>query len=168
MKNLSIILCLIILLTIGCSNRHKPNNFPQLYPYTFTVLLKGEPVEKAKVMFLPEQSGQSWVVVGETNSQGIAVIYTHQGSYMESGIPAGTFNVTISKEMEIKQLPKEEKDKMNQEEAAKYIASLRESMKESQKNNIVPTILSDHAKTPLKITVGETDNAYTVNLEQYK
>jgi len=164
-KNLFWILCPICLM-IGCS-RNKPADFPKTYHYTFTVFSQRNPVEKAKVMFFPEQSGQSWVVVGETNNNGIAQIYTHQGSYMESGIPAGTFKVIVFKEMEIKQLSKEEKDKMNQEESEKYIASIRESMKKAQ-NNIVPVILSNRTNTPLKITVGETDNTFTVNLEQYK
>jgi hypothetical protein len=154
---------------IGCSPQHKPSDFPKLYSYTFTVLSQGQPVEKAKVMFLAEQPGQNWSVVGETNNRGVAEIYTHQGSYMESGIPEGTFKVTIFKSPEeLEQLTKskEEKDKMTREEAEQYTARLREAMRTAK--TIVPEILGDRAKTPLQIVVGKTENTFTVNLEQYK
>jgi hypothetical protein len=168
MKNLLVTLCFISLVMIGCSHQ-KSAEFPKLYSYTFTILSQGQPVEKAKVVFLPEQLGQNWAVVGETNNRGVAKIYTHQGSYMELGIPAGTFQVTIFKEpeeLERVTKSKEEKDKMTQEEAAQYTAQLREAMKNAK--TIVPAILSDRAKTPLKIIVSETENTFTVNLEQYK
>lgn len=168
MKNLLVTLCLFCLVVVGCSQQ-KPEKFPKLYSYTFTVLSQGQPVEKAKVMFLSEQLGQSWSVIGETNNRGIAQIYTHQGSYMESGIPAGTFAVTIFKEpeeLEKVTKSKAEKDKMTREEAAQYIAQLREAMKNAK--TIVPEILTNRAKTPIKIIVSETEKSFTVNLEQYK
>jgi hypothetical protein len=167
MKNLLVILCFISLVLTGCSN-HKPSEFPKLYPYTFTVLLQGQPVEKAQVMFLSEQTGQGWAVGGKTNNRGIAEIYTHQGSYMESGIPAGTFKVTIFKEPEeLEQFAKskEEMDKMTQEEEVQYTIQFGKAMKTAK--TIVPAILSYHATTPLQIIVSETENTFTVNLEQY-
>jgi hypothetical protein len=169
MKNLLVTLYFISLVMIGCSHQHKPSDFPNLYSYTFTVLFQGQPVEKAQVMFLPEQSGQGWAVGGKTNNRGIAEIYTHQGSYMKSGIPAGTFKVTIFKDPEeLEQLAKskEEMDKMTPEEDAQYNARINEVLKTAK--TIVPAILSNRAKTPLKIIVSETENTFTVNLEQYQ
>jgi hypothetical protein len=165
-SNQLFILCLTCLVVIAGCSRNKPADFPKMYSYTFTVLFQGKPVEKARVMFFPEQSGQNWVVGGETDIHGIAQIYTHQGNYMKLGIPAGTFKVTLSKTPEIAQRSKEEKDKMTQEDFNKYIAQLKESMKTIQ--SVVPMELSNRTKTPLEIVVGGTENSYTVNLEQYK
>ncbi len=93
---LSVTLLSLLVLCIGCGT----DKGPATVPVSGVVTWKGEPVEGALVVFLPENaSGESMLgAQAETDSAGNFAIQTYTGGGdMKDGIQPGVYKVTVTK-----------------------------------------------------------------------
>lgn len=93
---LSVTLFFLLTLCIGCDSE----NGPATVPVTGSVTWKGDPVEGALVVFLPENSsGDSMLgAQAETDSEGNFQLETYTGgSNLKAGIQPGNYKVTVTK-----------------------------------------------------------------------
>ena len=92
--------CILILFSLaGCSKHLKPDGFPPLYPASVRVIQDGKPLEGAQVcLFRKDDTEQKWGIIGETDSNGIAVLVTHGKFY---GVPEGEYLVLVTKQEDV-------------------------------------------------------------------
>lgn len=91
-----IVFCLVFVvatISFGGCNSRLPDDLPERYPCTVTILSKdGQPVKEACVMATNPES--KWASIALTDEQGKAVLKTN-GTY--SGVPAGTYKIVVTK-----------------------------------------------------------------------
>ncbi|MDR1960226.1 MAG: hypothetical protein LBQ54_14490 [Planctomycetaceae bacterium] len=91
-----------ILLFVVLSGCHfgpaKPEGFPKkLYPCELTILQEGVPLQGARVGLSHQDENQkNWGTTGISDSEGVVQFYTY-GKW--KGVPAGTFKVTVVKQL---------------------------------------------------------------------
>ena len=95
MKHLPFFATLLIAITIiGCSDTPRPDGLPTLYPCTITIKQDGKPLEGADILLYDPAITDRWIVAGQTDTSGVAVLRTH-GQF--PGAPEGRFKVVVSK-----------------------------------------------------------------------
>ena len=147
---------LIVLAFIGCAQKPPPG-LPPLVSYKVKVHDNGRPLANIGVS-LERTEGQSWGLNGVTDSKGIAIAKTVAGSFNASGLPAGSYRITLSERIE---LPPELIDDSNPKIFAKQQKYLDE-------HRTLPAILSDSSKTPLELVVTESGGELDVDIAKFK
>lgn len=121
----------LLILGLGCGSSQPA--IP-LIPVSGVVTLDGSPVDQAKVTFVPQLETKGNGGWGITDASGKYMIKTPQGAV---GIPAGEYNVAISK-------------RLNPDGSA---PNPDEPPIESKARETLPINVSDESKTTLKATV---------------
>lgn len=109
------------------------------------VLLDGQPVAGATVLFMPEAAGQGRPALGTTDSDGYFELMTHRPG---DGVAPGGYRIVVSK-TEAPAAPPDD-DHAGKKRALDYKA--RHSGKKRDKH-LIPEIYSDAAKTTLRCIV---------------
>ena len=147
---------LIVLAFIGCAQKPPPG-LPPLVSCKVKVHDNGRPLANIGVS-LERTEGQSWGLNGVTDSKGIAIAKTVAGSFNASGLPAGSYRITLSERIE---LPPELIDDNDPKMLAKQQKYLNE-------HRTLPTILCDSSKTPLELVVTESGGELDVDIAKFK
>lgn len=113
------------------------------------VLLDGQPVAGATVLFMPDPDGQGRPATGTTDSDGYFYLTTYR---RDDGALPGTYRIVVSK-TEVGTVPPNE-DHASKERAHDYLA--RHAGRKRAKP-LIPAIYSDAAKTPLRCTLPASD-----------
>ncbi|MGL6195623.1 MAG: hypothetical protein ACRC2T_12465 [Thermoguttaceae bacterium] len=139
-----------------------------MYPTTVTVYKDNSPLDQVQVSFI-DSSNPEYVIVGETNSSGKAVMKTQTSHYSASGAPAGTFGVRLNKIVQPKSLISDkELAKMNTEQYREYMAKKTQENFDAEQNPIIPPSLSDLQQSPLSIEVTEKGGELKVEVSEYE
>ena len=95
MKQLfTLLLCALILSTIGCGGTEKPDGMPPLHQTTLTFTQDGKPLAEASVTLSPQDAANTqWSLGGATDSNGVLKVQT-QGF---DGAPEGTYKIVVTK-----------------------------------------------------------------------
>jgi hypothetical protein len=91
-------LAILLLITVSCTQKKKPDGLPDLYSLTIKLTYDdGAPVQGADIRLnnTDKSLTQRWATGGKTDTQGNAVMRTH-GEY--PGAPTGNFKVIVNKE----------------------------------------------------------------------
>jgi hypothetical protein len=139
-----------VLFVVGCGTK-KPDGIPELHPAKVIVQNAGAPIADATVLFAGGTSG-SWSIIGITDSSGVAVITTSQGSWKDKGAPAGEYKVYITKKAEVQQDPLPPELQNDSDAIEKHSAEYMKLLQNAPK--VIPDGLTNPAKTPLTLTVG--------------
>jgi hypothetical protein len=151
---------IFISILFGCQRR--PEAMPEVVPCTITVLKNGEPFEGVDVSLHKPEGNGTLSMMAFTNSQGVAKIYTHLTTYKESGVPVGTYKVTVDKPVKLVQAKEYPEFTKKQREA--YKAKLEA---ENEKLRIIPKKLTQPSTTPFEIIVDSKDGECTIELKDY-
>jgi hypothetical protein len=89
----------IFILILGCSSQQLPDDLPKLYPCKITVTQNEKPLTGASVLLhLTDSSagngGKSWIPMGLTDENGVAVIKTNA---RYGGAPLGNYKILVNK-----------------------------------------------------------------------
>ena len=152
----------ILCFTMGCEK--VPDGFPAVVPCKISLLKSGKPVPAATIMLVSD-GAKEWFASGETDVSGLAVIQTILGNYTKSGVPEGTYKITLSQLPQIgENKPQQELFDMSPAEKAAYKEKRDKMIKESRS---FPLEFESHLTTPitLEITKGQSD--YSVDVDKY-
>ena len=140
--SLSSLVCfsVLVLALSGCSEP-RPEGLPKLYPVTLQFTQEGEPCVEAAISLIPEP-GSPWGTGGITDANGRVTLQTH-GKY--SGVPAGTYKITVNKA---------EVEYIGPPPTAMGVAH------PSQTYSLVDPVYSIPSTTTLAIEVGEGTKSY--------
>ena len=156
------------LVVIGGCGTKRPDGIPPLRPAKVTVNNGGTPIANATVSFIYQGSfSGSWAVNGVTNANGIAEIMTSQGEWRGKGAPEGEYIVYITRmpDYEADPIPDAIKDNSD----ALEIFFQEQMRKRSAAPQVIPEILSNPARTPLRVEVtagGKAELAVDVSEHQ--
>jgi len=89
----------IICLVVGCSRT--PSELRGLVPVTITVLYEGKALPAVRVALSTGQIVGVWSSGGVTNDQGVAVIESNLRTHTASGVPAGTYKITLVQSVQL-------------------------------------------------------------------
>ncbi len=109
------------------------------------VLLDGQPVAGATVLFMPEEDGQGRPASGTTDSDGYFQLMTFRPG---DGVAPGTYRILVSK-TEVPAAPPDN-DHASKQRAQDYLE--RHSGRKRNKS-LIPAVYGDSAKTTLRCTV---------------
>lgn len=152
----------IIILIIGISGcSYVPPDFPKTKSCSVTVLRDSQPVADVFVTLTPIESGGMWTVSGKTNTNGVAVLRTFQGTYVVQGAPEKTFKVTLEKQpiVEGEKSPKEIQE-LGMVGIQKYHEEIEQ--KRAALPKIIPEILNQNSRTPILFDLAKD---YTLQIE---
>ena len=95
MRTLTIFtLSIALLLQAGCGGDDgRPDDLPQLYPVTITIIQSGNPLEDALITLVNKTPATYGTATGTTDASGIARLRT----YGYNGVPAGDYAVVVEK-----------------------------------------------------------------------
>jgi hypothetical protein len=151
---------LVIVFLIGC----RPAEMPTTIPCKITVVNDGVPQVGYDVGLRSVTGNGSLSIMGYTNSSGVTNIQTRLANYKVSGAPAGTYKVTIDKQV---QLPSDGVDtsRFSEAELNAYIAKRAE---EAEKLRTVPVRLTNASTTPFEIKLEPGGTAqWTFDLKEH-
>jgi hypothetical protein len=151
---------IFISLFFGC--QRQPEGMPEVVPCTITVLKNGEPFEGADVSLHKPEGNGTLSMMAFTNSQGVAKIYTHLATYKESGVPVGTYKVTVDKP--VKLIQADEHPEFTPKQHKAYKAELEA---ENEKLRIIPKKLTQPSTTPFEIIVESKGGECMIELKDY-
>ena len=156
-KNLTLIFIPVLFFCISCSGVKKPDDLPDLFPTTITILQEGQPVADATVNLLPEGNSK-WFAGGKTDAQGKCIIRT-QGKY--DGTPAGKFNVVVYKTVTQESETRKQPEPTDPVEAKAYYDKIA---KEEKIHDFIDLKYKKPTTTDLKleITSGMNEQTYDV------
>jgi len=151
MKFSTLFVVFFVLLTfIGCSRR--PAAMPATFPCQITITDGGTPQVNYDVGLHSVTGNGSLSIKAHTNSSGVAAIKTQLADYIAKGAPAGSYKVTVEKQVE---LPPDGVDtsKLSRDELTLYL--IKRSA-EAENYRVVPVQFSKADSTPfgLKIEKG--------------
>ncbi|MDR1385889.1 MAG: hypothetical protein LBJ67_18855 [Planctomycetaceae bacterium] len=163
----AVCLALTLIFIIGCGGTKKPDGFPQLISHTVIVNNNGKPEKDVTIVLLPQDVSGSWAVSGTTDSSGKAILATSQGSYTQSGCPAGKYKTVLTKNVRPSfEVSSEEYDKMTDAQRAEYGVKMKAEMKKL--SVIVPQSLTSPTTTKLIVDVSDSNKEVSVDLKDYK
>jgi hypothetical protein len=154
---------IIFISILGCSSQQLPDDLPTLYPCKITVIQDGQPLADASVILhLTDHStnhgGKSWVPMGLTDENGVAVIKTNA---RYNGAPLGKYKILVNK-------TERETSKFGSpppEDSPDYARWLEKSQQEKlHEFGLVETIYTDAGKTPHDIEVIKNTNQKSVDV----
>lgn len=136
----ALVLLLPVLAALGCGQTSSVKG---------RVLLDGQPVAGATVLFMPDAEGQGRPASGTTDSDG----YFHLTTFRRGdGALPGTYRIVVSK-TEVRSEPPDE-NHASKKRALDYLE--RHSGRKRSKP-LIPAIYSDATKTTLRCTVPASD-----------
>ncbi|MGH7201639.1 MAG: carboxypeptidase-like regulatory domain-containing protein, partial [Planctomycetaceae bacterium] len=152
----SAIITLAGLVLAGCGGGDQP----ETYPVVGTVTLDGEPVDRAHVIFHPENPAQGGVTArGQTDESGAYQLTTFDTG---DGAVAGTYTVTISKvdagETETMEVDLDDP-------GAAYDEMMTTGDPTVDVENQLPADYASPATSPEKRTVKEDENEFNFDLK---
>lgn len=154
-------------LVTGCGSQ-RPEGIPELFPAKVTVKEGASPIADASV-FLVLQGGDSgsWAANGVTDTNGVAVINTSQGAWKSKGAPAGDYKIFITKRPDIEEDPVPDEIREDSDAMQRFSAEQLRKLQAAPK--IIPDILADPSKSPLKMSVAKGGTAeLTVDVSEHK
>ena len=147
---------LMILTFIGCAKKMPPG-LPPLVPCKVKVHDNGRPLAMIGISF-ERTEGQSWGLNGVTDSNGVAVAKTIIGSFHASGIPAGSYRMTLSERIELPPELIDDNDPKMPARQQKYF----------DEHRTLPAILCNSFRTPLELVVTESSGEMVVDIAKFK
>ena len=157
-----IILTLITL--VGCG-KTPPPGLPPLAPCKVKVHDSGRPLANIGVFFQRTEGQSGWSLSGQTGADGIAVAQTVVGSFTDSGLPIGTYRVTVYEPIELPQDIVIKDASMPEKQRNEMLAKQKNYFDEHRS---VPAILGNSSQTPLKLTLTESGAELDVDISTYK
>lgn len=136
----------------GCSGEPRPAGFPKLYPVTLKVSQEGTPLEGAFVQLQSNDPAMTWTTSGTTDANGAAVLWTY-GKY--KGAPAGTFKVTVMKD--INEGEKEYTDALDRQDVA---AAAKVKVRSF---SYVEELYTSFSKTPIEIEITKSTRSLDID-----
>jgi len=147
----------------GCGTSAPPG-FPQIVPCEITIQKDGVPLPQVTVIFASE-SAKEWFASGETGASGVTKIHTSINSFSKTGVPEGTYKVTLN------QIPQIKEEKSQQElfdmppaEKAAYIAKREQAVKESRS---FPLEFESHLTTPVSLEITKAKSKYEIDVSRW-
>jgi hypothetical protein len=154
---------IILISILGCSSQQLPDDLPVLYPCKITVIQDGQPLTGASVILhltdhRPDHGGKSWIPMGLTDENGVAVIKTNA---RYNGAPLGKYKIAVNKtERETSKL-----EPAPPEDSPDYARWLEKSQGEKlHEFGLVETIHTNAEKTPHDIEVTKNVNQKSVDV----
>jgi hypothetical protein len=147
---------LAVVVLAGCTS--KPER-PQTYPITGTVIWKGQPVEAARVVFVPTAPGVE-AAAGITDAQGKYKATTYGGG---DGAQAGEYRVKVSKYDNQPPTAEEQQPELPYEEEVKIYAE--DERRFPPAKNLLPTKYEDEATSGLVHTVTNSPTTLDITIE---
>ena len=86
-------ICFAMTALAGCGPKELPKR--KLYAIRGTVMINGEPVRYASVVFRPQDLTQGLPADGETDENGVFSLRTYSNDGVPDGAAAGVYSVTI-------------------------------------------------------------------------
>jgi hypothetical protein len=137
-----------LLTSIGCSG-------PTVVPVTGKVTLKGQPLAKATVTFIPTgvEGGATSVAVSFTDAEGKFTLQTRLGSGDKMGTVPGTYRVAVSKFVPPQALSEADYQKKLDEEHALHQKGIALASPVPPRHELIPAEFSDTQRSKLTATV---------------
>jgi 5-hydroxyisourate hydrolase-like protein (transthyretin family) len=147
----------ITMLLVGCGPA-RPTDMPETFPCKINVVNAGTPLSGVDVSLFRAEGNGALSITAHTNSNGVADIKTAWGSYITSGVPTGTYKVTLMKYVVLPDdgITEAQKEKFTPEEAEEYEKKRNE---EIDKLRVIPKQLSDSKTTPYEIKIVDNSGA---------
>ena len=146
-----------MVLASGCSSEPAK---PQTYPVTGTVMMKGKPLENARVIFVPGQGGAP--ASGVTDKDGKYSLTTHTSG---DGAQAGTYGVKVAKYDGKGTPPGEEPGKeISYEEEQKLVFAADEKPLPVAKS-VLPKKYDHEGTSGLSHTVKDEPSTFDIKIE---
>jgi len=164
---LSLFAVAAVLACAGCGAK-APEGFPEVVPCTVTVTNSGAGLDGASVTLNPAEgtAAGSYVCTGTTDASGKTDIKTVWGTYSAKGVPAGSYKVTIIRDIPLNEtMTKDELAHLNPTELQEHMAEL-EAERDAQ-GQIVPAALKSLTETPLTLSVEAGGGSLSVELTDY-
>ncbi|MDO5582040.1 MAG: hypothetical protein Q4G69_13000 [Planctomycetia bacterium] len=118
-------------------------------------------------MLIPAEGTSSLSIGATTDVQGVAAFHTAMGSFVQDGVPDGSWKVLVSKGPVVEGTKtKEEQAAMPEEEWKKYQREIEAKAKKLPP--IVPYILGSPSTTPIVLTVAGQKTGLTIDIAKYK
>jgi hypothetical protein len=148
---------LAILFFSGCGPT-RPEAMPNTFPCKITILQDGVSLSGIDVALFRAEGNGPLSISAYTNSNGVANIKTAWGNYSTSGVPAGTYKITLVKHVALPDdgVTEEQKEQFTLKEAEAYEKKRNE---EIDKLRLIPKQMSSPETTPFEITVIEKSRA---------
>jgi hypothetical protein len=163
MRHLLTILFFCAIVLAGCSKR--PANMPATIPCTITIVNGGTPQAGYDVGLHSVTGNGSLSIMAYTNSSGVAEIRTRLANYAASGAPAGTYKVTVEKQV---QLPPDDIKALSQMSDDERNAYSIKRAAEAEKLRVVPVKLTQSKTTPFEIKLEPGgSNQWTFDLKEH-
>jgi len=165
MKHL-IPLVLAAFVVAGCGGKPVPPDFPsKLTPTTVTLVKDGKPIDGAAVSLMTE-TPTPYLVSAVTNSNGLAALETQINVYTRPGVPAGTYKVLISKEIQpqTSEPSPQEEIELGAEKVKAIRAQIAKEKEEIRKTNPVLPEWNNIKKTPFTLTVPDSGGTFTIDV----
>ena len=158
------LLSLAVVVTVGCGQK-APDGFPEVFPCTIKVVDGGTPIDGCAVTL--SGAGAAYASGGATDTSGVAVMGTSQGSYHKQGVPAGDYKVVLSKAAVVSGgLTEEQARAMEPEERRAHME--KQATEQAKAKSVVPDNLSDSKKTPIQLNVKSGDNTLEIDLASHR
>jgi hypothetical protein len=159
----NVLIIVLIIEISGCS--YAPPDFPKTKLCSVTVLRDSKPVADVFVTLTPAESGGMWTVSGKTDTNGVAVLRTFQGTYVVQGAPERMFKVTLEKQpvVEGEKSPKEI-EKLGMTGIQKYHEEIEQ--KRAALPKIIPEILNQNSRTPILFDLSK-EQTLRIELNDY-
>ena len=148
------LLSFLIPLVFGCSEG-RPANVPKLEPVTITIFNGDSPIVDAIVGLGWQGVPGNWMASGQTDSSGVATIFTQSGSWRGAGAPVGEYKVILSKVPKLEPLlSREEVQKLESSNPAEFERhQAREARRLAETPRKIPVVFIALETTPLILTV---------------
>ena len=124
-------------------------------------------IDNVNFLLIPEVSGVSWVVAGQTGSSGEGTVLTSLGTYSGKGCPEGKFKVVLNRsQLTGLELTEEESRKLSQEESDAHAAKVAEARRKQPK--IIPAAFMSSASQPVTIDVAKDTEKIVFELSKHR
>jgi hypothetical protein len=147
----------IMLFFSGCGPT-RPEAMPKTFPCKITILKDGVPLSGIDVSLFNTKEKGALSISAYTDSNGVANIKTAWGNYSTSGVPAGSYKITLMKHIALPDdgVTEEQKEQFTPKEAEAYE---KKRHAEIDKLRVIPKQLSSPETTPFEIAVIEKSGA---------
>ncbi|MDR0609499.1 MAG: hypothetical protein LBG58_05270 [Planctomycetaceae bacterium] len=155
----------VLAIQTGCQQK-LPDGFPeQLVPFNVKLTHNGSPVQGAAISFFLEGENLPYLVMGNTNANGVAKMETTMNVFSQSGVPSGTYTAMII-HVPKPQSPNADFGKMSNAEIDAHIEKIDAEI--AAMPHPVPKEWSNIKTTPIKITVPENGGSVTIEITDSK
>ena len=163
MKTITTCFALTVLcFAIGCDKA--PDGFPAVVPCKISLVKSGKPIPAATIMLVSD-GAKEWFASGETDAAGLAAIQTILGNYTKSGVPEGTYKITLSQIPQIKdEKSQQELFDMSPAEKNAYKVKRDKIIKESRS---FPLEFESHLTTPITVEITKGQSDYSVDVDEF-